>query len=107
MTTIILEKSTGAILAKAEEAPNALVRYEGNLYFDPESVAKETLRISERTYTCPYKGTCHWVDFVEPAGRVVQDVAWIYSEPKPGHERIKGRYGFYGGSQGRTRLETR
>jgi len=29
-------------------------------------------------------------------------VAWVYPEVKPGHELIRGRYGFYAGSRGGT-----
>ena len=82
-----------------------LLPYEGNLYFDPLAVHQEVLKITERTYTCPMKGTCHWVDYVGPDGRTVPDVAWVYATPKPGHELIRGRFGFYAGTRGSTRQE--
>jgi len=104
MSVTIRERESGTTLAEAEVGPG-LARYEGNWYFDPAAVRAGVLRISERTYTCPYKGTCNWVDYVGPDGRTVRDVAWIYPEVKPGHERIRGRYGFYAGSRGGT-IET-
>jgi uncharacterized protein (DUF427 family) len=104
MAITIRESSTGATLASAE--PGAGVdRYEGNWYFEPSAVDLGPLKVTERTYTCPYKGVCNWVDFVGPDGAVVKGVAWTYPEPKPGHEIVKGRYGFYSGDHGATRQE--
>ena len=40
-----------------------VIGYEGNLYFQPEAVNQAALRVTDRTYTCPYKGTCNWVDY--------------------------------------------
>ena len=80
----------------------SLAKYEGNWYFDPAAVRSDVLRITERSSTCPHKGTCNWVDYVGPDGRTVKDVAWVYPEVKAGHELIRGRYGFYAGSRGGT-----
>jgi uncharacterized protein (DUF427 family) len=101
MAITIREKSTDATLAQAEEG-TGVIAYEGNWYFAPEAVDQNVLRLTPRTYTCPYKGTCHWVDFVASDGRTVRDVAWVYATPKPGHEVIQGRYGFYAGTRGGT-----
>src|SRR3954463_13148751 len=100
MSVTIREKSSGAVLASGDPLP-----YEGNLYFDPASVTADQLTVTPRTYTCPYKGVCHWVDFTPEGGAAVKDVAWIYAEPKPGHEAIKGRYAFYAGSRGPTKQD--
>ena len=100
----IREKNSGASLAQAEP-PTEVLTYEGSLYFSPDHVTKDSLTITPRTYTCPYKGTCHWVDFVGPTGATVKDVAWVYADPKPGHEVIKGRYGFYAGTRGATKQD--
>jgi uncharacterized protein (DUF427 family) len=105
MSVTIRERETGNLLAQAEVGPG-LARYEGNWYFDPAAVQLGVLTITERTYTCPYKGTCNWVDYVGPDGRTVRDVAWVYPKAKPGHELIAGRYGFYAGSRGATREES-
>jgi uncharacterized protein (DUF427 family) len=100
----IREKSSSAVLAEGEPAIDVLT-YEGNLYFRPEAVSRDSLTVTPRTYTCPYKGTCHWVDFTPAGGDVVKDVAWVYADPKPGHEVIKDRYGFYAGSRGATKQD--
>jgi uncharacterized protein (DUF427 family) len=104
MSIIIREARTGTELARGEPGAE-VVGYEGNLYFDPSAVNHEVLRVTDRTYTCPYKGTCNWVDFVGPDGGVVADVAWVYPRVKPGHEAIRGRFGFYAGGRGATRQE--
>jgi uncharacterized protein (DUF427 family) len=104
MSVAIREKKSDSVLAQGEEGQQAL-KYEGNWYFDPSAVDQSALVVTDRTYTCPIKGTCQWVDFVDPEGRRVKDVAWVYPKTKPGHEAIAGRYGFYAGSRGGTRQE--
>jgi uncharacterized protein (DUF427 family) len=104
MSVTIRERESGALLAQTEVGPG-LAEYEGNWYFDPTAVQAGVLRVTERTYTCPYKGTCNWVDYVAPDGRSVRDVAWVYPKVKPGHEVIEGRYGFYAGSRNATKEE--
>jgi uncharacterized protein (DUF427 family) len=104
MSIIIREARTGTELARGEQGTE-VVDYEGNLYFAPQAVNHEVLRVTDRTYTCPYKGTCNWVDFVGPDGGIVADVAWVYPRVKPGHEAIQGRFGFYAGGRGATRQE--
>jgi uncharacterized protein (DUF427 family) len=96
MKRAIRDTATGAVLAEAEEPK--VFEFEGNLYFDPDTVASELLVVTDATYTCSYKGTCNWVDIRGGASRV----AWVYPDPLPGHDRIKGRYGFYRGARGST-----
>jgi uncharacterized protein (DUF427 family) len=105
MNVTISERHSGARLAQAEVG-QALLKYEGNWYFDPAAVQADVLRVTERTYTCPSKGTCNWVDYVGADGRMVRDVAWFYPSVKPGHEQIQGRYGFYPGSGPATKEES-
>jgi uncharacterized protein (DUF427 family) len=105
MSATIRERQSGACLAQGDVGPS-LLEYEGNWYFDASAVQFDVLKVTERTYTCPYKGTCNWIDYVGPYGRTVRDVAWVYPKVKPGHEVIQGRYGFYAGSRGTTREES-
>lgn len=93
MKLIINEKMTGTQIAAGEEDQTARV-FEGNWYFDPNAVDASHLKVTERTYTCPYKGTCFWIDLESPEGRA-QNVAWVYNNPKPGYEHIKDQIGFY------------
>ena len=105
MSIVIREKSSGTVLADAEAMGTGVINYEGNLYFAPEAVKSDTLRKTDRTYTCPYKGTCNWVDYVGPDGSIVKDVAWVYGNPKPGHDAIQNRFGFYAGTRGATKQD--
>jgi len=100
----ILEKDSERVLARGEAGKEPL-KFEGNWYFDPATVEASLLVVTDRTYTCPTKGTCNWVDFVAPDGRQVKDVAWVYPKTKPGHEAIAGRYGFYAGARNGTKQE--
>ncbi len=104
MSVTIRERESDTLLAQAEEGA-AVARYEGNWYFDPQAVKADVLRVTERTYTCPQKGTCNYVDYVGPDGRIVRDVAWVYPSVKRGHELIQGRYGFYAGNRNGTKEE--
>jgi uncharacterized protein (DUF427 family) len=104
MSVTIRERESGNALAKADEG-SSLVKYEGNWYFEPEAVQTGILKVTDRTYTCPVKGTCNWVDYVGTDGRTVKDVAWVYPKVKPGHEAIEGRYGFYAGTRGGTKQD--
>jgi uncharacterized protein (DUF427 family) len=104
MILTIREKDSGAILASGELGPT-VVKYEGNLYFAPEAVEASLLETTDRTGTCPSKGTYRWVDYRAEDGTTVSGVAWVYPEPKPGHEMIRGRYGFYAGLRGSTRQD--
>lgn len=104
MSIVIKEAKTGTVLAQGQRGKD-LIEYEGNLYFVPANVNQQVLRVTERTYTCPYKGTCNWVDYAAPDGSLVRDVAWFYPQVKPGHEVIQGRFGFYAGTRGTTRQE--
>ncbi len=104
MSVTIREKTSGTPIAQGESGTE-VITYEGNLYFLPSAVDRSSLTVTERTYTCPHKGTCHYVDFAGPDGKTAKDVAWVYADPKPGHEAIKDRYGFYAGSRGATRQD--
>ena len=83
MSMIIREAGPGPCWPGESRGPRS-IGYEGNLYFVAVGREPAVLRVTERTYTCPYKGTCNWVDFVGPDRRVVRDVAWVYPESSRG-----------------------
>lgn len=101
MSITIREKDSRTVLAQGAIGAEA-VKYEGNLYFVPEAVERDRLRVTDRTYSCPVKGTCNWVDYVSPDGAEIRNVAWLYPTTRPGHELIAGRYGFHAGQRGAT-----
>jgi uncharacterized protein (DUF427 family) len=94
MTTVkILDNQSDQAIAQGSLDQNVLA-FEGNYYFDPDNVDMGNLVVTERIYTCPYKGQAKWIDLQTPDG-VIKDVAWVYLDPKPGYSQIKGRIGFY------------
>ena len=93
MKLIVNDKASGAPIATGETG-ETVIEFEGNWYFAPDAVDATHLKVTERTYTCPYKGTCYWIDLESPAGRA-QNVAWVYNNPKPSYENIKDQIGFY------------
>lgn len=89
----IRERANGTVLASGV-LNETVHQIEDGWYFDPHTVDLEHLRITERIYTCPYKGVCHWIDLDTPQTRA-QNVAWVYQNPKSGYESIKGYIGFW------------
>jgi uncharacterized protein (DUF427 family) len=101
MRVKIHETRSGTILADASD--DKVAKIEGNWYIDPSAVS-DKLEMTKHEYTCPYKGTCFYADYVDGDTRVA-NVAWVYANPKSGWEHIKGRYGFYAGQRANTRDE--
>lgn len=93
MRLIVKDQSSRTVIASGVVGDTALI-HEDNWYFQPETVNLGVLDISERIYTCPYKGVCYWIDLRAPHTRS-QNIAWVYRDPKPGYEAIKGMIGFY------------
>lgn len=91
---VIDETSGGTRLVNA--GPGQFAEIEGNWYVDPAAVDTVHLQLTDHEYVCPYKGRCHYVDFVDGSQRV-QRVAWVYDDVKPDWEHIRGKYGFYAG----------
>ncbi len=102
----IKERISSRVIAKGSDSDNTVLPFEGNLYFTPEAVNMENLRVTDRLYTCPYKGVCHWVDLVTPEGTQATNVGWVYRNPKPGYENIKDRIAFYNRATSGTIAET-
>ena len=57
-----------------------VIEYEGNLYFVPGSVNQQVLRVTDRTYTCPYKRMCNWVDHAAHDGSLVRESPGLIPE---------------------------
>jgi uncharacterized protein (DUF427 family) len=93
MIYTVKTRTGGEVIASGEEDVQVKL-FEGNWYYAPEAVNMDKLRVTERIYTCPYKGRCYWIDLESDAGRV-QNVAWMYFDPKPGYEWIKDQIAFY------------
>ncbi len=92
-TVTIKLKSTGEVLAHSSD-PEKLIQLEDNWYFHPDEVNQTEMETSDRTYTCPHKGICFWVDIKLKLG-YINDIAWVYPETLPKYKHIAGWYGFY------------
>jgi uncharacterized protein (DUF427 family) len=93
MTTITVRDVTrGEIVAQGEQDQDAIL-LEGSFYFEPDQVKQDHLIITVRTYTCPYKGTCQWIDLDSPDG-IIQNVGWVYTRPSPKYEYIREKIAF-------------
>ena len=80
------------ILAKS----NATIVVEGNHYFPPDSMNKYYFKDSNTQTTCPWKGLASYYHIVVD-GKVNQDAAWYYPDPKPAAGNIKNYVAFWKG----------
>jgi uncharacterized protein (DUF427 family) len=92
MKLTIKEKNSDLVIASGDDKTAQV--FEGNWYFKPEAVDMTHLRVTDRTYTCPYKGVCYWVDLEAP-GMTAQNIGWTYFDTKTGYDFIKGKIAFY------------
>ena len=99
----IRETVSRRVLAEAVEKDGVQL-FEGAWYYEPEQVDMTHLAVSERTFICPYKGTCYWIDLESPE-LSARDVGFTYFDVNPGYEFIKDRIGFYYGRRPATEQE--
>ena len=64
------------------------------VYFPPDDVDMTLLKRSQKTTTCPIKGTATYYRLVDD-GDDGAEVAWTYEEPVAGVEAIRGHLAFY------------
>jgi len=69
---------------------------EGNHYFPPESVKKEFLKKSEHQTHCPWKGEASYYN-LDVSGKINENAAWFYLEPKEAAKNIKDYIAFWNG----------
>ena len=84
----------GAVIASSADT----VVVEGNHYFPADSVDAAVLRPSDKTTSCPWKGTAHYHS-LHVDGAENRDAAWFYPEPKSAASEIRGRIAFWKGVQ--------
>ena len=82
----------GKLVAKSSDT----IVVEGNHYFPPRSVQTEFLRESDHQSTCPWKGLASYYDLVVD-GKVNDNAAWYYPEPKQAAQNITGYVAFWKG----------
>ena len=84
----------GKVIAESHET----VVIDGNHYFPESSVSRDFLVDSKNTTVCPWKGTASYYS-LNVDGEINKDAAWIYPEPKPKAESIRGHIAFWRGVQ--------
>ncbi len=82
----------GAVIADSDDT----VVVEGNHYFPREAVDAALLSDSATTSICPWKGLAHY-HHVTVDGRVNEDAAWYYPEPKEAASAIRDHIAFWKG----------
>ena len=82
----------GETLARSDDT----VVVEGNHYFLAKDVARGVLTTSDKTTTCPWKGTAQYHS-INAGGAINPDAAWYYPHPKPDAVQIKDRIAFWNG----------
>lgn len=101
---IVKERGTGIVLARGIRDENVHI-VEGCWYFDQRDVNMERLTITERTYNCPYKGICNWIELVDNEAH--NNIGFVYVNTNADYEFIRDRVGFYGRDTSLTEVETR
>jgi len=63
---VVKNRNTGRVIAHGSDSEESVTVLEGCWYFSPENVDMKQLVVTERTYNCPYKGVCYWLDLDAP-----------------------------------------
>ena len=84
----------GVVIADASS--DAVEVIEGNVYFPRDAVDPACLQESDHHSVCPWNGTANY-HHVVAAGKVNQNAAWYYPEPKEAAKDISGRIAFWRG----------
>ncbi len=69
---------------------------EGNIYFPPSALRSEFFQENSHTTVCPWKGTASYYDVVVD-GKINQNAAWYYPNPKDAANNIKSYVAFWKG----------
>jgi uncharacterized protein (DUF427 family) len=69
---------------------------ENNHYFPPASVNRKFITESEKHTTCSWKGEASYYN-LEVDGKVNQEAAWYYPDPKAAAQHIKNYIAFWKG----------
>lgn len=89
MTKAIWE---GSVLAESDRCETV----EGNRYFPPGSLRESHFKPSDHTTVCSWKGTARYYH-VEVDGKMNENAAWYYPDPKDAARYIKGHVAFWKG----------
>jgi uncharacterized protein (DUF427 family) len=82
----------GVVVAESDDT----VLVEGNHYFPESSLKREYVTFSNHRTSCPWKGQASYYSLLVN-GEINPDAAWIYPDPKPEADNIRGRVAFWKG----------
>lgn len=82
----------GEIIAESHET----ILLEGNHYFPMRSINERFFKPSSQTSTCGWKGLANYFT-VEVNGKVNENAAWVYQQPKEAAAEIGGYVAFWQG----------
>ena len=82
----------GHVIAESENT----VVVDGNHYFPLDSVDRSTLKPSDTTSVCGWKGTANYYH-LEVDGSTNADAVWVYRAPKDAAKEIKEHLAFWKG----------
>lgn len=80
----------GTVIARSDDT----VIVEGNHYFPRESILEGVLEPTDRSTSCPWKGTAGYFT-VTVDGERAENAAWTYAAPKDAAAEIKDHVAFY------------
>ncbi len=84
----------GAVIATAHQ--NEVHIIENNVYFPLQSVNPAYLQASAKHTVCGWKGTASYYS-LSVDGKINEDAAWFYPEPKDAAKQITGYIAFWRG----------
>jgi uncharacterized protein (DUF427 family) len=85
-------KWNGQVIAETDRFETV----EGNIYFPRSSLKDAFFKPSSHTTVCPWKGTASYFDVVVD-GKVNENAAWYYADPKDAASNIKDHVAFWNG----------
>ena len=90
-------RAGGAVVGESSDALELVEgSYPSVMYFPRVDIAMAFLERSEKTTTCPHKGTANYYSIVTKS-TVLKDAVWTYEDPKEDVSRIKDHLAFYVG----------
>ena len=82
----------GRLIASSDST----ISVDGNAYFPLEDLDQAFIQASSHTTECGWKGTANYYNIVVD-GKVNENAAWFYANPKEAAKQIKGRVAFWKG----------
>lgn len=85
-------KWNGQVIAETEQFETV----EGNLYFSRSAMKEQFFRASTHSTVCPWKGIASYFNICVD-GKINENAAWYYADPKDAAKKIKGHVAFWKG----------